>query len=122
MTGGIVVILGKTGRNLAAGMSGGVAYVLDENHDLYKRMNHELVKMYDIEDATELKALIEQHAKETGSEKAKQILADFESFIPKFKKIIPNDYNRMLTEIASGEASGMNHDDAVMAAFKKITA
>ena len=57
-----------------------------------------------------------------GSEKAKQILADFESFIPKFKKIIPNDYNRMLTEIASGEASGMNHDDAVMAAFKKITA
>ncbi|MDD5810524.1 MAG: glutamate synthase large subunit [Treponema sp.] len=122
MTGGIVVILGKTGRNLAAGMSGGVAYVLDENHDLYKRMNHELVKMYDIEDATELKALIEQHAKETGSEKAKQILADFESFIPKFKKIIPNDYNRMRTEIASGEASGMNHDDAVMAAFKKITA
>ena len=122
MTGGIVVILGKTGRNLAAGMSGGVAYVLDENHDLYKRINHELVKMYDIEDATELKALIEQHAKETGSEKAKQILADFESFIPKFKKIIPNDYNRMLTEIASGETSGMNHDDAVMAAFKKITA
>ena len=122
MTGGIVVILGKTGRNLAAGMSGGVAYVLDENHDLYKRMNHELVKMYDIEDATELKALIEQHAKETGSEKAKQILADFESFIPKFKKIIPNDYNRMLTEIASAEASGMNHEDAVMAAFKKITA
>lgn len=122
MTGGIVVILGKTGRNLAAGMSGGVAYVLDENHDLYKRINHELVKMYDIEDATELKALIEQHAKETGSEKAKQILADFESFIPKFKKIIPNDYNRMLTEIASGEANGMNHDDAVMAAFKKITA
>ena len=122
MTGGIVVILGKTGRNLAAGMSGGVAYVLDENHDLYKRMNHELVKMYDIEDATELKALIEQHAKETGSEKAKQILADFESFIPKFKKIIPNDYNRMLTEIASGEANGMNHEDAVMAAFKKITA
>ena len=122
MTGGIAVILGKTGRNLAAGMSGGVAYVLDENHDLYKRINHELVKMYDIEDATELKALIEQHAKETGSEKAKQIIADFESFIPKFKKIIPNDYNRMLTEIASGEASGMNHDDAVMAAFKKITA
>lgn len=122
MTGGIAVILGKTGRNLAAGMSGGVAYVLDENHDLYKRINHELVKMYDIEDSSELKSLIEQHVEATGSEKAKQILSDFDNYIHKFKKIIPNDYNRMLTEIASGEKSGMNHEDAVMAAFKKITA
>ena len=78
--------------------------------------------MYDIEDSSELKSLIEQHVEATGSEKGKQILADFENYIHKFKKIIPNDYNRMLTEIASAEAGGMNHDDAVMAAFKKITA
>ncbi len=126
MTGGVAVILGKTGRNLAAGMSGGVAYVLDENHDLYKRLNGELVKMYDLEEGSdsvaELKALIEQHVAETGSEKGKAILADFEHYQHKFKKIIPNDYKKMVEGIAEGEKSGMSHDDAVMAAFKKITA
>ena len=107
MTGGLAVILGRTGRNLAAGMSGGLAYVFDEKHDLYKRLNHELVTMYDLDDETstlkdmtdveKLRSLLEQHVKETGSEKAGTILADFESYIPKFKKIIPNDYLRVLS-------------------------
>ena len=132
MTGGTAVILGKTGKNLCAGMSGGVAYVLDENHDLYKRLNKELVTMYDLDDETTvarnttdteiLKSLIEKHYEETGSEKAKTILSDFSSYIPKFKKIIPNDYLKIMTEIAKDEESGMSHEEASLDAFKKCTA
>ena len=132
MTGGQAVILGSTGRNFAAGMSGGVAYVLDEKHDLYKRLNHALVKSYDLCDsATTLKnvtdeenlhSLIEQHAAETGSEKAKSILADWEYYRTCFKKIIPNDYLRVMTEIYAEEESGVSYDDAVLNAFKKVTA
>ncbi|MCR5725305.1 MAG: glutamate synthase large subunit [Treponema sp.] len=132
MTGGEAVILGKTGRNLAAGMSGGIAYVLDEHHDLYKRLNHELVKMYDLEDETttlrtttdeeNLRSLIEQHAAETGSEKARAILDAWEHYKTCFKKIIPNDYLKVMTEIHSQEEAGAAHDDAVLAAFKKCTA
>ena len=120
MTGGTAVILGSTGKNLCAGMSGGVAYVLDENHDLYKRMNHELVKMYALDDETttlpvvstgsttspdeeRLHELIQQHAAETGSERAKTILADWDHYKNCFKKIIPNDYLKVMTEIASEE-------------------
>ena len=132
MTGGTAVILGGTGKNLCAGMSGGVAYVLDENHDLYKRMNHELVKMYALDDETttlsgttdenHLYALIEQHAKETGSERAKAILADWDNMKTKFKKIIPNDYLRIMKEIVEQEKTIANHEDAVLAAFRKCTA
>ena len=132
MTGGVAVILGGTGRNLAAGMSGGVAYVLDEKHDLYKRLNHELVKMYDLDDPTttlrgttdqeNLRGLIEEHARETGSQKAAAILADWERFKKCFKKIIPNDYLKVMTEIAAQEKGGAAHDDAVLAAFMKCTA
>ena len=130
MTGGTAVILGRTGRNLAAGMSGGIAYVLDENHDLYKRLNRELVKMYDLDDEVtvldgksdveNLRALVEKHVEETGSEKGKKILSDFESYVPKFKKIIPNDYLNMMTEIFAAEKSGKSHDDAVMCAFESM--
>ena len=132
MTGGTAVILGKTGKNLCAGMSGGVAYILDENHDLYKRLNKEMVTMYDLDDETtvlrdvsdceNLRALIEQHLEETGSEKAKEILGDWENFIPRFKKIIPNDYLRMMTEIRLAEEAGESPSEAVMTAFKKVTA
>ena len=132
MTGGTAVILGGTGKNLCAGMSGGVAYVLDENHDLYKRMNHELVKMYALDDETttlsgttdenHLYALIEQHAKETGSERAKAILADWDNMKTKFKKIIPNDYLRIMKEIVEQEKTIANHEEAVLAAFRKCTA
>ncbi len=132
MTGGTAVILGSTGRNLCAGMSGGVAYVLDENHDLYKRLNHELVKSYDLEDEVTtlrdttdeeaLRELIEQHAIETGSELGKKIIGNWEHYKTCFKKIIPNDYLRIMTEIYAEESRGTEHDDAVLAAFKKCTA
>lgn len=125
MTGGKAVILGPTGRNLAAGMSGGIAYVLDENHDLYLRLNKQLVSMGEVTDKHDidtLRDLIERHTKETGSKLGKKILADFDTYIKSFKKIIPNDYQRMMTEIAKGEARGLNHDESVMEAFKVVTA
>ena len=125
MTGGVAVILGQTGRNLAAGMSGGIAYVLDVNHDLYKKVNKQLVAMTEVTDSHDievLKGLIEKHEKETGSRLAAKILADFDAYIPNFKKIIPNDYQRMLTEIGKAEERGLSHDDAVLEAFKVVTA
>lgn len=132
MTGGTAVILGSTGKNLCAGMSGGLAYVLDENHDLYKRLNHELVKMYALEDATttlqgisdeeSLHQLIEEHAKETGSKKAKEILDDWENYKSKFKKIIPNDYLKIMKEIAAQKEAGLKGDAAILSAFRKCTA
>ncbi|MCQ2583726.1 MAG: glutamate synthase large subunit [Treponema sp.] len=125
MTGGVAVILGATGRNLAAGMSGGVAYVLDTNHDLYKKVNKQLVAMTEVTDSHDvevLKDLIEKHMKETGSQLAKKILSNFDSYLPNFKKIIPHDYQRMLSEIANAEQRGLDHDEAVLEAFKKVTA
>ncbi|MDY5027749.1 MAG: glutamate synthase large subunit [Oliverpabstia sp.] len=132
MTGGTAVILGTTGKNLCAGMSGGIAYVWDEKHDLYKRLNHELVKMYDIDDETttlqdktdveNLKSLIEKHVQETGSKKGKEILSDWENNVHNFKKIIPNDYLRMMKEIFIAKKEGLSDEDAVMTAFKKCTA
>jgi glutamate synthase (ferredoxin) len=121
-------------------MSGGLAYVLDENHDLYKRLNHELVKMYALNDETStlskadsksdsespdeklLRSLIEEHAAETGSQRAKEILSDWDNWKFKFKKIIPNDYLRIMSEIKVQEAGGASHDEAILAAFKKCTA
>ena len=132
MTGGTAVILGGTGKNLCAGMSGGIAYVLDENHDLYKRMNHELVKMYalddevttlrDTTDEAALHSLIEKHVAETDSERGKAILTDWDYYKTCFKKIIPNDYLKIKTEIAAQEKAGIEHDEAVLAAFKKCSA
>ncbi|MCR4821720.1 MAG: glutamate synthase subunit alpha, partial [Treponema sp.] len=118
MTGGQVVILGRTGKNVAAGMSGGIAYILDEEHDLYKRLNPELVTMYDLDDeetslldsksscpdVDNLKAILEEHYRETGSKKAGKILSDFQAYIPSFKKIIPNDYLRVIKEMAGAAA------------------
>lgn len=125
MTGGTAVILGRTGRNLAAGMSGGIAYVLDLNHDLYHRLNKQLVSMSEVKDnhdISTLKAIIGKHAKETGSALAKKILADFDSYLPHFKKIIPNDYHKMMVEISKAEERGLTHDEALLEAFKKVTA
>ena len=120
MTGGRVVILGPTGKNFAAGMSGGIAYVLDEHRDLYLRINKELVSMdpvSDPQDAAELRALIQAHAAATGSPRAKAILTEFEAYQPRFKKILPRDYDRMLHAIAAYEAQGMGREEAEMAAF-----
>ncbi len=125
MTGGVAVILGQTGRNLAAGMSGGIAYVLDSGHDLYLRLNKQLVTMSEVTDRHDidtLKSLISQHVAETGSALGRRILADFDRTVGQFKKIVPNDYSRMLGLIAQGEAGGLSHEDAVLEAFRKFTA
>ena len=132
MTGGIAVILGKTGKNLCAGMSGGVAYILDENHDLYKRLNREMVSMYELDDCVTvargktdveiLREIIQQHYQETLSKKAGEILENFQDYISKFKKIIPKDYYRMMSEIQKAEEQGEEKEQAVMTAFKKCTA
>jgi len=124
MTGGTVVILGETGRNFAAGMSGGVAFVYDKKHCLYKKLNHGLVSMEEVSDSHDkdvLRNLIEKHVAETSSSVGKRILDDFENEVLDFKKIIPNDYRRMIEEIARGEARGLGHDDAVMEAFHVVT-
>ena len=124
MTGGRVVVLGPTGKNFAAGMSGGVAYVLDEDHDLYLRLNKELVSMGPVTDPQEtdqLRALIQAHADATGSPKARRILADFDDWLPKFKKILPDDYDRMLRSIAQFEARGMDRAQAEVEAFCAAT-
>ena len=125
MTGGTVVIIGRTGKNLAAGMSGGIAYVLDMEHDLYHRLNKQLVTMEEVSDSHDeqiLKDLIGKHAKETDSPLAKKILSDFDAYLPHFKKIVPNDYRRMMLEISRAEERGLEHDEAVLEAFKKVTA
>jgi len=120
MTGGKVVVLGRTGKNFAAGMSGGVAYVLDRQHDLYLRLNKELVSMEllrEPQDAAELEALIEAHVEATGSALGKKILAEFDAYLPSFKKILPFDYDRMMRSITQFEAEGMDREQAEIAAF-----
>ncbi len=110
MTGGTVVILGPTGKNFAAGMSGGIAYVLDEESRLYRNLNKELVYMAllaDRDDIAALKKLISEHVENTGSAKGKKILDGFSDYIPRFKKIIPVDYKEILKKKATGEEKGM---------------
>ena len=123
MTGGRAVILGMTGKNFAAGMSGGIAYVLDREHTLYLRMNKDMASLQELTekyDIAELKSILEDYQKETGSEKAKEILADFDAHISDFKKIVPNDYQRMLTAIGRLEEQGIDHESAVLEAFKEL--
>ena len=120
MTGGRAVILGPTGKNFAAGMSGGVAYVLDENSDLYRKLNKSMVSMEEVTskyDVLELKRLIQEHATYTNSEKAKKILDHFGDYLPKFKKIMPYDYERMLKTFADMEAKGLSTEQAQIEAF-----
>ena len=123
MTGGRVVILGATGKNFAAGMSGGIAYVLDENHELYLRLNKQMVDMEAVterHDGEELRTLIEHHVRETGSPLGKRVLDHFREYLPKFKKIIPRDYKRMITTIGQMEEKGMSHEKATMEAFYAV--
>ena len=120
MTGGRVVVLGPTGKNFAAGMSGGVAFVLDEKRDLYLRLNKELVSMEMVTeklDIAELKGLLQAHLAATGSPRASAILADFEHWLPKFKKILPHDYDKMLRTIAQYRERGMRREQAEVEAF-----
>ena len=120
MTGGRVVVLGSTGKNFAAGMSGGIAYVLDENSDLYTRINKEMVSIREITnkyDVLELKDMIKEHVAYTNSEKGKMILENFGEYLPKFKKIIPHDYERMLNAIVQMEEKGLSSEQAQIEAF-----
>ena len=120
MTGGRCVILGPTGKNFAAGMSGGIAYVLDEKHDLYMRLNKDQVMtdtLTESHDIAELRSLIEEHVAATGSPRGKKILAAFHSYIPCFKKVMPRDYDQMLRSIAQYEEKGMSREQAEIQAF-----
>ena len=123
MTGGKVLIIGKTGKNFAAGMSGGVAYVLDEDNDLYLSLNKEMVSSEPVVskyDVMEIKDMITAHVAYTNSEKGKEILNDFSKYLPKFKKIIPHDYKKMLKKISEMEGKGLSAEQAQIEAFYEI--
>jgi glutamate synthase (NADPH/NADH) large chain len=121
MTGGRVIILGKTGRNFAAGMSGGIAYVLDLDNTFINRCNLEMVLLDRVEnpaEAEEIKAMIERHITYTRSDWALSILGSWSDSLPKFVKVIPKDYKRMLDAMERMTAAGMSGEEAVMAAFE----
>ena len=105
MTGGNAVIIGRTGRNFGAGMSGGIAWVLDEDRNFNKRCNHGMVDLEQVTTDTDgveiLKHLLENHVKYTGSSKAKALLADWPTCLKKFVKVFPHEYRRVLTERAA---------------------
>ena len=120
MTGGRVVVLGTTGKNFAAGMSGGIAYVLDENRDFYKRLNKELVSLEEVTnkyDVQELKEMIQEHVTYTNSARGKEILDHFGEYLPKFKKVMPHDYRRMMNTIVQMEEKGLSSEQAQIEAF-----
>jgi glutamate synthase (ferredoxin) len=122
MTGGRVVVLGRAGRNFGAGMSGGVAYVLDETGDFASRVNTQMVGIEKLEagiEIAEVRKLITQHLTYTKSTRAKQLLDQWDLTVPKFVKIMPKDYKRMLACIARAETQGLSGDEAVMAAFEE---
>ena len=122
MTGGRVVVLGKTGKNFAAGMSGGIAYVLDEKNDLYKNLNKEMISIEKVEtkpDIQELHHMIQAHVEATGSRKGQEVLAGFQEYLPKFKKIIPDDFKRMTTLAARLEEQGMSPEQAQLESFNE---
>ncbi|MGA2683965.1 MAG: glutamate synthase large subunit [Verrucomicrobiota bacterium] len=122
MTGGRVVVLGRTGRNFAAGMSGGVAYVLDEVGDFATRCNPELVgleKLEDVDEIEEVWKLIQRHRTYTNSERAARVLKDWKSLVPKFVKVMPKDYKRVLQALKKVKDQGLSGDQAIMAAFEE---
>ena len=122
MTGGKVVVLGATGRNFAAGMSGGIAYVLDEAGDFATRCNKQMVGLEKLEDAAEIEAIwqmIQKHADYTKSQKAFKVLALWEEMVPKFVKVMPKDYKRVLAALKKAEDAGLSGDDALTAAFEE---
>ena len=120
MTGGRVIVLGKTGKNFAAGMSGGIAYVLDEDRDLYTKLNKALVSSEAVTskyDVLELKEIIEEYVENTRSKKGKEILENFGEYLPKFKKVIPHEYKRMLMTTVQMEEKGLSSEQAQIEAF-----
>ena len=123
MTGGCVVVLGQVGKNFAAGMSGGIAYVLDMDSRLYMKVNKAMVnieRVTDKYDVQELKSMIQEHVSYTNSEVGKKILDHLDDYLPKFKKIIPEDYERMMAAINQMEEKGLSREKAKIEAFNKI--
>jgi glutamate synthase (NADPH) large chain len=122
MTGGRVVVLGPTGRNFAAGMSGGIAYVLDETGDFPRNCNMEMVKLFKLEDPEEIElvhGMIKRHAEYTRTERSWKVLALWEQMAPKFVKVYPNDYRRVIETQKRFKAQGLSEDEAIMAAFEE---
>ena len=124
MTGGRVVVIGRTGRNFAAGMSGGVGYVLDLEGDFAKTCNMEMVsleRLHDEEEIGVIKGMIERHEEYTGSRRAATLLASWKEYLPKFVKVMPKDYARVLASLNRVRESGLSGEEAVMAAFVENT-
>jgi len=122
MTGGRVVVLGPTGRNFAAGMSGGIAYVLDEPGDFMRRCNMEMVKLFRLDDPEEIdlvQDMIRRHANYTKSDRAWKILALWDEMASKFVKVYPNDYRRVIETQKRFKAQGLSDEEAIMAAFEE---
>jgi glutamate synthase (ferredoxin) len=122
MTGGRVIVLGRTGRNFAAGMSGGIAYVLDEAGDFPAHCNQEMVSLEKLKDADEIEMiwkLIQRHQAYTKSERAVKVLADWRKLVPKFVKVMPKDYQRVLESMKKVKDQGLTGDEAIMAAFEE---
>ena len=123
MTGGRAVILGSTGKNFAAGMSGGIAYILDRKHDLYLKMNKDMAELTEVTekyDIQELKDILCDYIRETASVKAQEILDRFDEYLPYFKKVIPYDYKKMLAAVSRLEESGISREAAELEAFRVI--
>ena len=123
MTGGRAVILGPVGKNFAAGMSGGIAYVLDSDHTLYRNLNKKMVTIHEVSDkydVRELESILRDYVRETGSVRGRMILDHFETWLPQFKKIVPIDYQKMLSVIGKYEEQGISHENAVLEAFYRM--
>ena len=124
MTGGRVVVLGQTGKNFAAGMSGGIAYVLDEDASLYRKLNKTMVSLEPVTDkydVLELKGIITEHVAYTNSKKGKEIFDNFSQYLPRFKKIVPHDYKKMMMTIVQMEEKGLSSEQAQIEAFNALT-
>jgi glutamate synthase (ferredoxin) len=122
MTGGRVIVLGPAGRNFAAGMSGGVAYVLDERGDFAMNANKDMVDLNPLtepEEISAVRAMIERHLKYTNSARAKQVLDNWDKMLPSFVQVMPRDYKRMLGCIARAHDQGLTGDEAIMVAFEE---
>ena len=125
MTGGRALVLGPTGKNFAAGMSGGIAYVLDREHTLYLRMNKEMASLSEVTekyDIAELNGILEDYVRETGSAFGREVLDHFDEYLPDFKRIVPHDYQRMLSAISRFEEQGIGYENAVLEAFREMEA
>jgi glutamate synthase domain-containing protein 3 len=121
MTGGRVFVLGPTGRNFAAGMSGGIAYVLDEIGDFPRRCNQQMVALEKLENPDEIEEvwkIIQRHQTYTGSSRAAGILSSWRQKVPQFVKVMPKDYKRVLQSIQQVQESGLTGEQAIMAAFE----